>query len=127
MIRLRVTREGTTQYVKEGHNILVEVPPEEEHTEDEHPFFELEKMITNPHPQKGEAVQCLGMAWDVGLDGLQGVSLQGRAPLNAARAIVRIQDKGGTGGGPDRKSTASKGDGSDTYGNKKSKGSLKRP
>ena len=32
-----------------------------------------------------------------------------------------------TRGGPDRKSTVSKGDGTDTYGSEKSKGSLKRP
>ena len=54
--------------MKEGRNLLVEVPPEEERTESEHPFSAIEKVITNPHPQEGEAVQCLGVAWDVGLD-----------------------------------------------------------
>ena len=63
-----MAREGTTEYVKEGRNLLVEVPLEEERTESEHPFSEIEKVITNPHPQEGEAVQCLGVAWDVGLD-----------------------------------------------------------
>ena len=61
------------------------------------------------------------------LDWPQGVSLQGGAPPNAEREIVRMQDKEGTEGGRDRKGTASKGDGSDTYGNEKSKGSLKQP
>ena len=68
MVRLRVAREGTTEYVKEERNLLVEVPLEEERTESEHPFSEIEKVITNPHPHDGEAVQCLSMAWDVGLD-----------------------------------------------------------
>ena len=48
--------------MKEGRNLLVEVPLEEERTESEHPFSEIEKVITNPHPQEGETVQCLGVA-----------------------------------------------------------------